>query len=233
MDPLAGGIYQQGYQCGMLWGSAMALGTEAYRRRDDQGEAIALAINATKHIAESFLTKSVSTECEEITDTDMTNKWSLAKYMLTGKMFGCFNLAAKWEPDAIAAAHEGLDIELPLNAKETKSCASEVIKKMGGTAEETVMVAGFAGGIGLRGSGCGALGAAMWKITLDLVRTGEWKYTLNSPTFDELIEKFYKASDYKMECSEICGKTFNSVGEHTEYINSGGCNNLINALAQS
>jgi hypothetical protein len=217
----------------MLWGSAMALGTEAYRRRDDQGEAIALAINATKHIVESFLTKSVSTECEEITETDMTNKWSLAKYMLTGKMFGCFNLAAKWAPDAITAAYEGLDIELPLNAQETKSCASEVIKKMGGTDEETVMVAGFAGGIGLRGSGCGALGAAMWKITLELVKKGDYKYTTSNSTFDKILEKFYEVSDYKMECSEICGKTFNSVEEHTEYINSGGCSKLIDVLAQS
>lgn len=217
----------------MLWGSAMALGTEAYRRRNDQGEAIALAINATKHIVESFLTKSISTECEEITETDFNSKLSLAKYMLTGKMFGCFNLAAKWAPDAIAAAHEGLDIELPLNAKETKSCASEVIKKLGGSDEEVVMVAGFAGGIGLRGSGCGALGAAMWKITLELVKKGKWKYSTSNPTFDKIIEKFYEVSDYKMECSEICGRYFKTIDEHTEYINNGGCSKLINVLAQS
>nr|NQU91272.1 hypothetical protein [Bacteroidota bacterium] len=29
-DPLAGGIMQQGYQCGLLWGSALAVGAEAY-----------------------------------------------------------------------------------------------------------------------------------------------------------------------------------------------------------
>jgi len=210
----------------------MALGTEAYRKHEDQGEAIALAIHATMHMIDSFLTKSVSTECEEITETDFNSKLSLAKYMLTGKAFGCFNLAAKFAPDAIEAAHEGLAITLPINAKESKSCASEVIKMMGGTDEESVMVAGFAGGIGLRGSGCGALGAAMWKITLDLVKKGEWKYTLNNPTFDKLIEKFYEASDYKMECSEICGKKFNSVNEHTEYLNDGGCNEIIEVLAQ-
>ena len=32
IDPLAGGILQQGYQCGMLWGASMAVGAEAYRR---------------------------------------------------------------------------------------------------------------------------------------------------------------------------------------------------------
>ena len=217
----------------MLWGAAMAVGAESYRRQEDKGEAIASAIHATRHMIDSFLTKSVSTECEEITETDFNSKLSLAKYMLTGKAFGCFNLAAKWAPDAIEAAHEGLAITLPSNAKESKSCASEVIKMMGGTDEEAVMVAGFAGGIGLQGSGCGALGAAMWKITLDLVKKGEWKYTLSNPTFDKLIDKFYEASDYKMECSEICGKKFNSVEEHTEYLNTGGCNDIFEVLAQS
>ena len=29
--PLAGGIEQMGYQCGQLWGAALAAGAEAYR----------------------------------------------------------------------------------------------------------------------------------------------------------------------------------------------------------
>ena len=233
VDPLAGGIYQQGYQCGMLWGSALAMGTEAYRRRDNQGEAIALAITATKYMIDSFLTKSVSTECEEITETDMTNKWSLAKYMLTGKAFGCFNLAAKWAPDAIKAAREGLDLEISSNAKESVSCATKVIKLMNGTDEESIMVAGFAGGIGLLGGGCGALGAAIWKNTLELVKKDEWKYNLKDPSVTNLIDKFYEASDYKMECSEICGKTFTSVEEHSNYIKDGGCKNIIETVARA
>ena len=217
----------------MLWGASMALGTESFRRSDDQGEAIAMAITATQHIVESFLGSAKSIECEEITDTDMTNKWSLAKYMLTGKMFVCFNLAARWAPEAIKIAHEGLSVKLSANAKQTKSCASEVIKKMGGSDEEAVMVAGFAGGIGFSGNGCGAFGAAIWKITLELVKTGDWKYTISNPTFDKILENFYEVSDYEMECSKICGKQFKTVDEHTEYINNGGCKKLIDVLAQS
>jgi len=217
----------------MLWGASMALGIESFRRSDNQGEAIAMAITATQHIMESFLNSSKSIECEEITDIDMTNKWSLAKYMLTGKMFGCFNLAAKWAPDAIKEAHVGLAIGLPDRANETKSCASEVINEMSGSNEEAVMVAGFAGGLGLSGNGCGALGAAIWKITLELVKKGDWKYTLSNPTFDKILEKFYEASDYKMECSEICDRRFKTIDEHSDYIKNGGCNNLINVLAQS
>ncbi len=55
IDPLAGGIARQGYQCGMLWGSSMAVGAESFRRHDDQGKAIAVAITATQHIMKSFI----------------------------------------------------------------------------------------------------------------------------------------------------------------------------------
>ena len=217
----------------MLWGASMALGTESFRRSDDQGKAIAMAITASQHIVESFLDSSKSMECEEITNADFNSKLSLAKYMLTGKMFGCFNLAARWAPYAIEEAHNGLAIELPNNASESKSCASEVIKKMGGTDEEAVMVAGFAGGLGLIGNGCGALGAAIWKKTLGMVKKGEWKYTTSHPVMDEIIEKFYEVSDYEMECSKICGKKFKTIDEHSEYIKNGGCKKIIEVLGQS
>ncbi|KJS10147.1 MAG: hypothetical protein VR67_19395 [Peptococcaceae bacterium BRH_c8a] len=46
-EPLAGGILRQGYQCGMLWGSALAVGAESYHRSDDLGQAVATAITAT------------------------------------------------------------------------------------------------------------------------------------------------------------------------------------------
>jgi len=41
------------------------------------------------------------------------------------------------------------------------SCASEVVRRMGGRDEERVMVSGFAGGLGLSGNGRGALSAAI------------------------------------------------------------------------
>ena len=42
------------------------------------------------------------------------------------------------------------------------SCAAVLAQKMGASDLHTVMAAGFAGGIGLSGGGCGALGAAIW-----------------------------------------------------------------------
>ncbi|NJN33939.1 MAG: hypothetical protein HC817_06520 [Saprospiraceae bacterium] len=104
---------------------------------------------------------------------------------------------------------------------------------MGGTDEEIVMAAGFAGGLGLSGSGCGALAAAIWKTILELVKNNRWKYTLNDPDSSKVIERFNAVTEYEMECSKICRKKFNSVEGHTEFIKNGGCGELINKLANT
>ena len=231
IDPLAGGILQHGYQCGMLWGASMAVGAESFRRNKDLGKATAIVIRATQHIMESFENRTKCIECEDFTKTDFKNKWSFAKYMFTGKFFSCFKLAEKWAPEAIKAAEEGLSFE-PEYSQQPISCASEVVKKMGGTDEEIVMVAGFAGGLGLRGNGCGALSAAIWKTILELVRQEKWKAGLSDPDSEEIIKRFYEATDYEMECHKICGKRFNTIDEHSEFIKNGGCDKLINVLAQ-
>lgn len=149
-DPLAGGLMQEGYQCGMLWGSALAVGAEAFRRSDDRGQAIGMAITATQHLMESFSNTVKSVNCSDITSCDWSSKFSMLKYLISGRFISCFKLAEKWAPEAIQSAIEGLsrgqtDLpQLPI------SCASQVAKKMGASDEEMVMVAGFAGGLGLR-----------------------------------------------------------------------------------
>lgn len=234
IDPLAGGILQAGYQCGMLWGASMALGAEAYRRNNkDFSKATAVAIRATQHIMESFKNRTRCIDCEDFTKTDFKNKWSLAKYFFSGKFYSCFKLAEKWAPEAIEAAHEGLSLSDYKKSELTISCASETLKKMGASEEEIVMVAGFAGGMGLSGDGCGALAAAIWKTILELVKADKWKSTLQDPDSNKVLNRFFEASNYKIECHEICGKRFNSMEEHTDFINSGGCENLIEVLAQA
>ncbi len=232
VDPLAGGIVQHGYQCGMLWGASMAVGAEAYRRYKNQGQAIAMAIEATKVLLESFLTKTKSTECEEITNVDFKKKWSIAKFFFTGKMYTCFTLAAKWAPLALKVAEEQLSNGCVEPDIEAVSCASEVVEKMGGTDEEMVMAAGFAGGLGLSGSGCGALAAAIWKTILELVKKGDWKYTISDPDSAKVIERFNQVTEYELECSKICGKKFKNTMEHTEFIKNEGCKKVIEALAR-
>ena len=233
IDPLAGGILQQGYQCGMLWGVSMAVGAEALRRNENPDQATGLAILATQQLMDSFVRRTKSIECEDITQCDFTNKKSFLKYMLSGKFVYCFKLAGKWAPEALEAASAGLGQDMKDLPKQSLSCASEVIRKMGGSEEEMLMVAGFAGGLGLSGSGCGALAAAIWKNALIHNRKETGKSASYDPNTDPTLKVFYEETDYEIQCDKICGQRFQSLEEHTEFVKNSGCKKLINVLADT
>ena len=229
-DPLAGGLAQEGYQCGMLWGSALGVGAESFRRHEDMDQAIAQTITATQLILESFIKTAKSPNCSIITNCDFNSKYGLAKFLISGKPIRCFTLASKWAPEAIKTSKIGLSVQTPELPQIPVSCASEVVRLMGGTNEEIVMVAGFAGGFGLSGNACGALAAAIWKMTLSKVKDNNYKYSLTDTDLEKLKELFLEETDYKIECWKICGHQFKTINEHTEFIKNGGCNKLINLL---
>ena len=230
-DPFGGGVVQQGHQCGFLWGTSMAVATEAYNRYPNKSVATEIAIKATRHIMDSFKDQTGVHNCREFTKSNFTKPLGLVKYLITGKAFACFNLAQKWIPEAYEAAKEGLEISGNEKDFEMTSCASEVVKKMSGSDEEQLMVAGFAGGLGLSGNACGALSAAIWKTILDLVRKGEWKYTLKDKDSKEVMNRFFEETKNKTTCQEITGCRFKDTKEHSEFIQNGGCSQLINTLA--
>jgi len=233
IDPLAGGILQQGYQCGMLWGASMAVGAEAFRRNENPELATGMAILATQSLMRSFENRAQSIECVDITELDLTNNKGLLRFMLTGKFVHCFKLTGKWAPEALEAATEGLapkGQELPVKSL---SCASEVIRKMGGSTREMLLVAGFAGGLGLSGSGCGALAAAVWMNALVHNRKTTGKSASFDPATDPTLKVFYEETDYELQCDKICGQRFKTLEEHTEFVKNKGCAKLIDLLARA
>jgi hypothetical protein len=217
----------------MIWGAVLAVGAEAFRRNENLGQAIGRAIRGSRSVVESFAGRTATLDCGDITETDWSQKWGILKYMIRGKMITCFRLAGKWAPEAYGAAEQGLTLEISGLPPKPVSCASEVVRKMGGSDREMAIVAGLAGGIGLSGGGCGALGAAIWMNTLARVRAGTYKYGLNDPVLESILNSFYRASDYEMECREIIGKGFKTIKDHTEFINRGGCEELIRILAKA
>lgn len=232
-DALAGGILQQGYQCGMLWGASMAVGAEAHRRYKDPGKATGVAILATQSLMQSFENRTSSIECEDITQTDFQNKRSFAKYMLSGKFVSCFKLAGKWAPEAMDAAEEGLALDPADLPEKSMSCASEVVRKMGASEEQIGMAAGLAGGLGLRSNGCGALAAAVWMNAIIHNRKQTGKAANYDPNTDVTLKAFYEETDYEIECEKICGQQFKTLDEHTEFLKNGGCRKLIDVLAET
>lgn len=240
LDLLAGGVLNTGHQCGMLWGATLAVGAESFRRHKDHDQAIALAVTATQHIIDSFINITNTVNCREITSYNLNSVFGLVKFMLKTMLKGidnspCFNLAERWAPEAVQSAKQGLTDDHIQLTQRPVSCASLVTKKMGATNEEAVMVAGFAGGMGLSGEGCGAVSAALWMNALIWCKEHQGKSPpyLNNPEAKKLLNKFYAVTDSEMRCEKICDQRFETIDDHTEYINNGGCAKVIEVLTQS
>lgn len=233
--PFAGGIMQHGYQCGMIWGAALAAGAKSYRLFGSGPKAEANAIVAANRLLESFRSCTKHTDCVDITDIDSTSSTMkmVSYFLLKGGSIKCCLLAAKYAPIAFReiniALSEGQN-ELP---QTPVSCSAILARKMGLSDMHSVMVAGFAGGIGLSGGACGALGAAIWIIGLNSFREGSEKLIFKNPKALDTIDRFMKCTNYEFECANIVGRKFDNVGDHADYVCNGGCSEIIDTLAEA
>ena len=105
-------------------------------------------------------------------------------------------------------------------------------QKMGVSDMHTVMAAGFAGGIGLSGGACGALGAAIW-ITGINHPAEPVGFSYTDSWIGDMIERFLKITDFEFECSKIVGRRFANVADHADYLRAGGCSKIIEVLSSA
>lgn len=230
---LAGGIMQHGYQCGMIWGATLAAGAEAYRLFGPGQKAEAKAIIAAQKLVESFRTHNKNINCLEITDIDKSSSALkvIFYFLIKGGTIGCFRRAAKYAPVAFGEIKDALteeDIELSVSPL---SCSAMLAKKMGASDLHTIMAAGFAGGIGLCGGACGALGTALWINGINKGMEKDGKIDFKDPKNLDTVDRFLKCTDYKFECSEIVGRKFDNIDDHAGYLRDGGCSKIIEVLA--
>jgi hypothetical protein len=216
----------------MLWGSALAIGAKSYRSTKDVHKASALAILTTQKMMGSFIEKTNTVSCKEITGCSMDNFFGMTTYMIKVLLQGmnnsiCFNLAEDWYPEAIKSSNEGVSQKLDTLPDQTVNCASEVVKRMGGTEKEMAMVAGFAGGMGLSGNGCGALSAAIWKCSLEWVKEHPGKSAFGNKPAKKILKNFKKITNSEIVCQKICDRNFSSINDHSEFIQNGGCSGII------
>lgn len=232
-DPLAGGIITRGYQCGMIWGATLAAGAQAYQLFGAGPQAQAKALAAAQRIVESFRAQNSYINCREITEIDMSSptRQMIAHSFMKGKFIGCFRMAARYPPVALTEMNAALSEDHVEEIPAPLSCAAMMAQKMGASDMHTVMAAGFAGGIGLSGGACGALGAAIWIIGMNSLKEGADRVGFKAPLALEAIERFIQCTDHKFECSEIVGRKFESVGDHASYLRDGGCSAIIEVLA--
>ncbi len=224
---------QHGYQCGMIWGAALAAGAQAYRLFSPGPQAETEAIIAAQRLVDAFRACSGEINCLEITDIDKSS--SIMKmifvFLIKGKTIGCMRMSAKYAQAAfseINTAFSEKNIESPTPPV---SCAAMLAQKMGASDMHTAMVAGFAGGIGLCGGACGALGAAIWLTVMNNSKEGGSKVEFKNPRALGAIDKFIKCTDYEFECSKIVGRRFENINDHAAYLRDGGCSKIIEVLA--
>src|SRR3990172_2884162 len=229
--PLAGGIVQHGFQCGQIWGATLAAGAQAYRLFGTGPQAETAAIIAAQKLVDSFRAYYNSIDCLDIADADLRIKKQMLRYLVKGGAVRCFSLAARFAHVAFSDINTALSdkhIEAP---PPPVSCAAALAQKMGASDMHTVMAAGFAGGIGLSGDACGALGAAIWIMEINSGTEDVGKIEYMSRRATEAIAKFVKSTNSKFECSEIVGRRFEDIGDHAGYLRSGGCSEIIQGLA--
>jgi hypothetical protein len=231
--PLAGGIMQHGYQCGMIWGATLAAGAQAYRLLGPGPQAETKAIIAAQRLVESFRALNNNINCLEITGLDKSSSTMqmIIYFLIKGGTIGCFRRVTRYAQEAFSEINYALsetDIEAP---SPPVSCAAMLAKKMGLSEMHTVMAAGLAGGIGLCGGACGALGAAIWIIGMNSIKEGAGKIDYKNPIGLDAIDRFMKCTDYEFECSEIVGRRFENVDDHASYLRDGGCSKIIEVLA--
>lgn len=228
--PLAGGIANMGYQCGMLWGAALAAGAQAYRLYGASPQAESSAVFATQRLVEKFRARTNEINCMEITDLNIQEGKGALKFILKGGPIGCFRHAAGYAREV----RSGIDTTFSENRLESisppVSCAAMVAQKMGATGMHAVMAAGFAGGIGLSGGGCGALGASIWITSIrEPAQMNGFSYS--NTWIGDMIEKYLECSDFEFECFNIVGRNFENVADHANYLHQGGCSTIIETLA--
>lgn len=245
--PLAGGLLRRGHACGMLWGSALAAGARArsYCGADPE-RAGATALHLTQNLVKEFVGLAGASDCREIIGGTLTTARARARYVISGQSSRCTRLAIKWSAKADAildAATKDFD---PAGLKERPAnCAQETMKilapRLGLKDNDAALAAGFAGGLGLSGNACGALAAGIFALGLAYYRERE---APRDTARQALLQEFgigagmvqapvhlrrAFAGCYNSElCSEIIGRRFSAIDEHSSFVRSGGCRELIN-----
>jgi hypothetical protein len=241
--PLMGGIMNHGFQCGMLWGAALAAGAQAYRLHGSGSVAEAAAVAAAQQLIATFRARNKNEiNCIEITDLDFKGEiqvGQLLKFFLKGGPVGCLRMAAGYSPEAFSAINDSFSDGSSEAPSPPVSCATLFARQVGVSDRHSVMASGLAGGIGLSGGACGVLGAVIWVVALKCLQEGLEEgvgdNVWNSKRFQSLaaqaFDRFVKSSDYEFECSEIVGREFEDIHDHAAYLQDGGCSQIIDALA--
>jgi hypothetical protein len=249
LHPFSGGFMHLGYACGLLTGAAVATGFLARERFGDDATRSAAALYATIQLAKAHPDLTGSVNCREITEINFTNLIERIRYLREGKARMCGRLHLRWSPQA----HELIDKALTEFEEHTpdqtcSNCAVKTMEKMaahvGIEAEDAVLVAGLAGGVGLLGNVCGALAAGVYALSVSRQMEHEHKkrdsrmrgsiQELTGASFrgpaTQLRLGFIDRYDSEL-CIQITERQFQDIEDHSAFVEQGGCKEVIKFVA--
>jgi len=228
---LSSKIINDEYRNSLLWGTALAVGSEAYHQGSRVDESIYLAIKTCKEIVDSFNNTLSTSGYSGFSNSEFSNTSSTLNYFLHGESLKCYKLADNWAPKALKIAKSKLSDNHIIRNTPCSSCATRVVREMGGDENDAIMVAGFAGGLGLSGHTCGAFVASVWYDALRWLRENPQEKYYPIKLSKDKIQNFLKLTEGQYLCPELSGKTFKTIEEHSDFILEGGCNKLLSILA--
>lgn len=95
------------------------------------------------------------------------------------------------------------------------------------------MAAGLAGGIGLSGGGCGALGAAVWVLEQRRLEGSAASVARGLPSASALVERFRAVAGGELDCESIVGRRFAGIEDHARHLREGGCARILDVLVDA
>jgi len=239
-EPLVGGLKMHGYQCGALWGAALAAGAEAHRVLGPGPKAELAALAASQQLVGILRDRHGSIDCDDINGTeaqDLTPASTFVHFFLKGGALRCVHLCSTFAPRAQVAIQAAIAEPSDPPACSPVSCAAELARRAGASDLHATMAAGLAGGVGLCGDACGALGAATWLLGLRLLRDEGvdklWDGERFEAQFAHMLERYLEVSDYAFECAEVVGRPFEGIDDHAAWLQDGGCAAILDALAEA
>ncbi|MCF6237579.1 MAG: C-GCAxxG-C-C family protein [Candidatus Marinimicrobia bacterium] len=72
---------QHGYQCGMIWGSVLAAGAQAYKVHGSGPEAETRAVQAAQKLVDTFQADNDEINCYEITEIDKSSSITHSQFL--------------------------------------------------------------------------------------------------------------------------------------------------------
>jgi len=228
--PLGGGIVSAGHTCGQLWGASLAAGAQAHRLFGPGPQAEAAAVLASQRLVVVFTGRYAETTCRGLTNADFRRFWSGMGYLARGGIFRCTRMAVQFGPLAVETIDEVYAGALPEAPPGCASCAARTARALGASDLHATMAAGFAGGVGLHGGACGALGTAVWLTAMD--HPGDKIGVRADGTHvGALIDRFLEHTGGEYTCAALVGRRFDGVIDHARHLSAGGCARIIETLA--